>query len=151
MLLTTARTQIVPDVVRTGHGRRRLLKLTIYEASLTYDGLGTHTNLTRTPRERPVHVHGKNRAWEHTFPRIGGGLVRSGGLRSITNAHRYWNRTAESMIRPGSGWPRRGCFYGGGKLIWGEFQIRGFQWTTVADSWWLDSLLPYGVRGRVNL
>jgi hypothetical protein len=83
MPLTTARTQIVPDAVRTGHGRQRLLKLTIYEASLTYDGLGTHTNFTRTPRERPIHVHGGNRAWEHTFPRIGGGLVRFNGSVSI--------------------------------------------------------------------
>jgi hypothetical protein len=83
MPLATARTQIVPDAVRTGHDRRRLLKLTIYEASLTYDGLGTYTNLTRTPRERPVHEHGGNRAWEHTFPRIGGGLVRFNGSVSI--------------------------------------------------------------------
>jgi hypothetical protein len=27
------------------------------------------------------------------------------------------------MIRPGSGWPRRGYFCGGGKLIWGKTAI----------------------------
>ena len=33
----------------------------------------------------------------------------------------------------------------------GELQIRGPQRTIAVDSWWLDSLLPYGGRGGVNL
>jgi hypothetical protein len=67
MPLPTARTPIILDMVRTGHGRRRRLRPTTGEASLTYDGLGTHINLTRTPRERPVHVHGGNRGVDPMF------------------------------------------------------------------------------------
>jgi hypothetical protein len=33
----------------------------------------------------------------------------------------------------------------------GELKIRGFRRMIEADSWWLDSLLPYGACGALNL
>jgi hypothetical protein len=115
--LAMARTQIVTDVVRTGHGRRRRLRPTAGEALLTYDSLGTHTNLTQTPRERPVHVHGGNRAREYTFPRIGSGLVRFNGSVSITSLWSCRNNTQFRQSLTRAVRPRTGCSSRGGGPI----------------------------------
>ena len=113
----------VMDKVRTGHDRRRKFKLATGGVSRTYNGPGTHTKVTRTPRERPVHVHGGNRAREHTFPNNHGRTKQTDATVSNTSMQRHENDTRIEWRRTRTSWPRESEFLWCGDRNWGKREI----------------------------